>query len=118
MLDARPVGNAIEQSGKIGIAADRFELGVALQLLGQRQMVNRPRRFGKVHHARINPPVRVQQKIFRLQVLRSLVVSQIIEQNGAQNRALGLDIRRKALRGNVISRRHLFVVAVLFQRSC
>ena len=63
--------------------------------LDQRDHVDRPRRLRQVHHARINPPVRIERKILHPQMLRRLVVSKVVEQDRAQNRALSVYIRRK-----------------------
>ncbi len=108
VLNARPVGNAIEQARHVGHIADRLQILVPIQFLDQRDHVDRPRRFRQVHHPRINPPVRVEREIFDPQMLGGLVVGKVVEQDRAQNRAFGLDVRRKSADA-VIGSRHLYV---------
>jgi hypothetical protein len=47
--------------------------------------------------------VRVEGEIFRLEMFGRLIVGKIVQQNRAQNRALGLYVRRKTVRETVIS---------------
>ena len=94
VLNARPVGHAIEQAGDITRVPDRFSFFMAVQFLDQGDQVDGARGFGQVHHPRINTAMGVERKIVRLQTLRSLVVGEIVEQNRAQDGALGLDVSR------------------------
>ena len=95
VLDARPVGNAIEQRRDVSHVADRLQFLLPVQLLDQRDDVDRPRRLGQIHHARVDAPVRIEREIFRPQMLGRLVVGEIVEQDRAQNGALGFHIRGK-----------------------
>jgi hypothetical protein len=81
-----------------------LQVFLLLQFFNQRDDVNRPRRFGQIHHPRINAPVRVNGKIFRLKMLGSVVERVIIKQNSAQDGALGVNISRKAADGGFESR--------------
>ena len=95
MLNARPVGYALHQARHIRHVADRLQILMPVEFLDQRDHVDRPRRLRQIHHPRINPPVRVQRKILDPQMLRRLVIGKIVQQDRAQNRALGFHIRRK-----------------------
>ena len=75
------------------------------------------RRLREIHHAGVDAPVRIQKKVFGLEMLGGLIVGKIIEKNCAENGAFGFDVCRKGLRGNVISSRHLNLFEVVFQES-
>jgi hypothetical protein len=49
----------------------------------------------------------IEQKIFRFEVLGRLIKGDVIKKDRAQDRALGLDIGRKALGRDVLSGRQL-----------
>src|SRR5207302_6109493 len=95
MLDAGTVGDAIEQRRNVGHVANSLKFLVSAQLLNQGDDVDRPRRLGQIDHARVNAPVRIEREIFRAQMLGGLVIGKIVEQNGAENGALGFDAGRK-----------------------
>ena len=94
MLDGRPIGHAVKQAGNIADIADRLQIPLLLQLFDQRNDVNRPGRFGQVHHARINAPVRINGKILGLQMLGGIIEGVIIQQHSAEDRALRFNVRR------------------------
>src|SRR6266849_2412141 len=54
VLDTGPVGDTVHQSRNVADVANRLELLAPLQLLDQRDQVDWPRRFGQVHHSRID----------------------------------------------------------------
>src|SRR5208282_2122866 len=91
MLDGRAVGNAIEQSRDVGEIADGLQIPLLIEFFGQSNGVNGPRRFGQIHHARIDAPMRVKGKVFRFQVLGGFVIGVIVEQDGAEDSALSFD---------------------------
>ncbi len=103
VLDAGPVGYAIHQAGDVAHIPDGLEFLVAVELFDQRDHVDGPGRLGQVHHAGVNAAMGVERKVFRLEMLRRLVVSKVVEQDGAENRALGLNIGRQAVRETVVS---------------
>src|SRR6185437_950824 len=107
VLNARPVRYAIEKAGNVGHAADRLEFRVTAEFLGQRDQVDGMGSLSQIDHSRVNPTVRIEQEIFRLQVLRSLAVGKVVEQDRAQDRAFCFHVDRKRLRGDVVSCRHL-----------
>src|SRR5439155_17406178 len=96
MLNARPVRDAIEQSGDVSRAADGFEFGMTAEFLGQRNQVDGPRRLGEIDHARVNAAVRVEEKVFGLKVLGGLIISKIVEQHRPENRAFSFNVRGQA----------------------
>ena len=57
------------------------------------------RRLRQIHHSRINSPVRVEREIVNAEVLSRLVVSKVVEQDGAENGALRFHIRRQRADG-------------------
>src|SRR5204863_4152813 len=103
MLDTRAIRNAVEQPGDVGRAADGFEFTVSAEFLCQRDQVDGTRGVRKIHHARVNTAVGIEEKVFGLQVLGSLIVGKVVEKNRAEDRALSFYVCRKCLRGNVIS---------------
>ena len=96
VVDARPVRHAIQQARNVAHIADRLEVFVPVQFRHQRNVVNRPRRLRQLHHARVNPPVGIQRKVLRPQMLRRLVEMMVVEQDRAQNGSLRVDVRRHA----------------------
>jgi hypothetical protein len=64
------------------------------QLFDERDDVNRPRGFGQIHHSRINATVRVKRKLLWLKVLGGLIEGFIVEENRAEDRPFGFDVRR------------------------
>ena len=83
VLDAGPVRHPVEQSGNVSRAANGFQLAIAGELFGQGDQVNRVRRLGKVNHPRVNSTVRVEQKIFGLEMLGCLVIGEVVGQDRA-----------------------------------
>src|SRR6516164_2753375 len=96
MLDAGAVGNAIEQRGDVANIADGWQLLAALQFVDERDQVDRPGRLGQIDHPRVNAAVRVEREIFRVQVLGGLVVREVVEENCAEDGALGFYVRRQS----------------------
>ena len=102
VLNAGPVGYAIHQAGDVANIADGLEFLVAVELFDQRDHVDRPGRLGQIHHAGVNAAMRVERKIFRLEMLSRLVVGKIVQQDGAENGTLGFNVGRQAVRETVV----------------
>ena len=102
VLNARPVGDAVHQAGDVADIADGLEFLVTIELFDQRDHVDGPGRFGQIHHAGVNAAMGVERKIFRLEMLSRLVVRKIIQQDGAENGALGFHVCRQAVRETVV----------------
>ena len=77
---------------------------MAVEFFDQRDHVDRPGRFGQVHHARVNAAMGVEREIFRLQMLGRLVVRKIVQQDGAEDGAFGFNVRGQAVREIVVGR--------------
>ena len=112
VLDAGPVGDAIDQAGDVADIADRFEFLVPVELLDQRDHVDRPGGLGQIHHARINAAVGVEREVFRLEMLGSLVVGKIVQQDGAEDGTFGFHVGRKAVRETVVSSSQGFFICL------
>jgi len=91
---------------------------MAVQFLDQGNQVDGPRGFGQVHHPRINTAMGVERKIVRLQTLRGLVVGEIVEQNRAQDGALGFYVGRQTMRETVVGSRQNFLSPVRNHSYC
>ena len=52
--------------------------------------------------------MRIEREVLRLQMLGSFVIGQIVEQDRAQDRALGFNVCRQSVREIVISRGQRF----------
>src|SRR6185503_5876982 len=102
MLDAGPVGYAVHQAGDVAHISDGLQFLVPVELFDQRDHVDRPGGLGQVHHAGVNAAVRVERKVFRLEVLRRLVVGKVVQQDGAENGPLGFNVGRQAVGESVV----------------
>jgi hypothetical protein len=91
MLDRGTLGDAVDQRGEIGDAADGFHFLAAVELLDQRDHVDRTTRLLQVAHARINAAVRVQREMVAGEMFGGLIVKGIVEQDRAQDGAFSLD---------------------------
>ncbi len=107
VLDRRPVGHAVDQRRQIRNAANRFHLFAAVEFLDQRDHVDRTAALLQVAHARINAAVRVQRKVVRREVFGGLIVERIVQQDRAQDRALGFHADGQAAFQTVIGGCHL-----------
>ena len=87
--------DAFHQARNVGHIADRLQILVPIEFFDQRDHVDWARRFRQIHHARIDPAMRVEREILDPQMFGGLVVGKVIQQNRAQNRAFRLDVRRK-----------------------
>ena len=105
VLDARPVGHAVDERRKIRDAADGLDLFAPVKLLGQRDHVHRPAHALQVGHAPEDAAMRVEREVVGLQ-LRSLVVEPVVEQDGAEYRALSIDAGGKPAFQTVVGGRH------------
>jgi len=102
MLDAGTIRNAIDQTRDVTHIADCLEFLVPVELLHQRDHVDRTGRLGQIHHAGVNAAMGVERKVLRLQVLSCLVVGKIIQQDSAKNRPLGFHVSWQTVRETVV----------------
>jgi hypothetical protein len=98
MRNARPLRNAIDQAGNVHYVADCFQLFVPANSSTSVIMSNGARRFGEIHHPRVDPPVGIEGKILSSEVLCSFVIGRVIEQNGAQDGPFGFYVGRQPAR--------------------
>ena len=96
VLDRRPVGHAVEQAGNIADIANRLQVLAPVELVDERDQVDRMRGLGQVHHPRVNAAMGVDGEVLGLQMLGGIVVGVIVEQDGAQDRAFRFNVRRHA----------------------
>ncbi len=92
MLDTRAVGNSLEEAGNVRHISNGLQIFVPIEFLDQRNHIDRPRGFRKIDHARVNAPVGIEREVFDPQMLGCLVVGKVVEQDRAQNGALGFYI--------------------------
>ncbi len=92
LFDHRPARQALSQGRQVGHPAHRLHFLVAGQFIGQRHNIDRPLRVHQLGHAQEDAPVRVERKIVRVDLLGGFRVRRIVQQNGAENGLLGVDI--------------------------
>ena len=95
VLDARDARQAIGQLRKIGDAAGGFELAPARQIFHQRDHVNGLLLLAQLNHALENLAVLRKKEILRADFFDGGVERVIVEDDGAENAALGFEIVRK-----------------------
>ncbi len=88
VLDAGAVGNAVDERRQVGDAADRFDLFAAIELLGERDHVNRAAGVLQIAHAGEDAAMRVEREVVGLE-FGGLIVEQAVEQDRAEDGALG-----------------------------
>ena len=101
MLDGGPVGDAIEEAGNVANVADGLQVFFLVEFFDQGDDVDGARRLGELHHARVDAAMGVEREIFGAQMFGGIVVGVIVEQDGAEDRALGFDVCRHASDGGV-----------------
>ncbi len=106
VLNVRPLGNAVDERRKISHAADGFDLFAAVQFLGQRDHVDRPAGLLQLAHARIDAAMRVEREIVAGEMFGGLVVEGVVEQDGAEDRALGFHADGKSALETVVGGGH------------
>ena len=92
VLDVGDVRHAVHQLRDVRRAADRFQFAAALQLLGERHEIDRLLRFAERDHLLINAAVMIVEKILRLELLDGGIDGVVVEQDRAEDAALGLDV--------------------------
>ena len=95
MLDVGDPRHAVGESGEIRRAARSFQFPRAVQRLGEGNQIDGLLAFAECDHLVENPAVLLQKEIFRLQALHGGVERMVVEQNGAQNGAFGVQILRE-----------------------
>ena len=101
VVDRRTVGHSVEKAGDVADVADGLQIFFAVKLFDERDDVDGARMFGQLQHARVNAAMGVEREIFGAQMLGGVVESAIVEQDGAEDGALGFDVCRHAPDGGV-----------------
>ena len=95
VVDVDQMRNAVEQAREIGNASRRFELRCADKLFLDGDQVDRLRFLDKVDHPPVNDAMRIQVEVFGLQILQNPIVIFVVDEYGAENGLLGVDVMRE-----------------------
>ena len=95
VLDVGGVGQAVDERGNVGGAADFVELSRAGELFLERDEVDRVSPLAQLDHLLEDPAVRVAVEIARGQDLGGLVEGVVVDQDGAEHGSLRLEVVRQ-----------------------
>ena len=95
MLHVRDARHPVHQLRQIGVPAGAFQLPGPAHVFGQRYQVDGVVRLVEIDHPLENSPVPVMEKILRTDFFNSRVDGLIVEQDGAEDGALGLQVVRQ-----------------------
>ena len=88
----------VRQARQVGAAADRLELVLALERLGDGDDVDRLAALEQLQRGRVDPPVRLPVEVGRPEELGDLDDGVAVDEDGTEHRLLGLEtLRRKAV---------------------
>ena len=88
----------VREARQVGPTADRLELVLALERLGDRDDVDRLAPLEQLERGGIDPPVRLAIEVGRAEELGDLDDRVAVDQDGTEHRLLGLEtLRRKAV---------------------
>ena len=90
VLDAGPLRNAVDQRRQVRDAADGLDFLAAVELFGERDHVNRASGVLQIAHAREDAAMSVEREVVGLELGR-LIEDQVVEQDRAENGALGFN---------------------------
>ena len=96
LFDDRPARQALGERRQVGHAAHRLDFLVAGQLVGQGDDVDGALRVHQLAHAQEDAPVRVEREVVGFELFRGLGVGGIVQQDGAEDGLLGVDVRGQA----------------------
>ena len=82
----------VDERGDVGRAANLFELARPREVFLEGDQIDGAAALGERHHLLEDPAMRVAVEIVRLEELGRLVERLVVDENGAQNRALGLEV--------------------------
>ena len=105
VLDAGPVGNAVDERREVRNAADCLDLLAAIELLGKGDHVNRAASLLQIAHAREDAAMGVEREVVGLK-FGGLIVQHVVEQDRAEDGALGFKCSREAAFQIVFGGRH------------
>ena len=88
----------VREARQVGAPADRLELVLALERLGDRDDVDRLAPLEQVQRSGVDPPVRLPVEVGRPQELGDLDDRVAVDEDGPEHRLLGLEtLRRKTI---------------------
>ena len=93
LFDDRAARQTLGERGQIGHAADGLDLFVAGQLVGQRDDVDGALGVDQLAHAQEDAAMRVEREVVGFEVFGGLGVGRVVQQDGAEDGLLGVDIR-------------------------
>ena len=92
VLDVADPGHSVHQRGQIRCAAGGFQFAAALQFFGEGHKINGALRFAQHDHLRKDVAMVRQKEVFGLQRLNSHLQDVVIQQDGAENGFLSVDV--------------------------
>lgn len=95
VLDVGNFGHAVGKSGEIGSAAGGFQIAVAVKFFGESDEVDGVLGFAESDHLVKDAAVLIEEKVSAAEMLDGGVERMVIEQNGAEDGTLGVEIVRK-----------------------
>ena len=95
MFDVRNARHAVGQGGKVRRAAGCLQFAAAVQLFGERYQVDGLLALAEGDHLHVNAAMLIEEEIFRTDIFNGGIQGVVVEQNGAKNRALCVEIARE-----------------------
>ena len=95
VLDVGGVGQAVDERGDIGRAADFVELSRARELFLERDEVDRVSPLAQLDHLLEDPAMRVAVEIARVENLGGLVERVVVDEDGAEDGSLRFEVMRQ-----------------------
>ena len=117
-LNAEAAGQTLGEGEDVGDSADGIDLFAAAELVGQGDDVDRAAGVDELAHAREDALVGIEREIVGGDALGGLVVGGVFEQDGAEDRALGVDAGgQAAFKGDVGGGGHALSLGSLAMRK-
>src|SRR5579862_4288650 len=105
MFQIRNSRHSVHQLRQICRSTGGFELAFSPQLVAKRDEVNGLLRLAQLNHVIEDAAMRVEKEILRLELLNGRVEHVVLDQNGAEDAALGFEVLRQRPFQSCISRR-------------
>ena len=101
----RAVGNSVDERRQVGDSADGLDLLAAVEFLGEGDHVDGAASVLQIAHAREDAAMRVEREVVGLE-FGGLIEEQAVEQDGAEDGALGFDASGESAFETVIGGGH------------
>ena len=95
VLDVGGARDAVDERGDVGGAADLVEIAGAFERVFQRDQIDRLAAFGELDHPLEDAAMRVAEERARVDDRRGDVERFVVDENRAEDRALGVEVVRK-----------------------